>query len=106
MLPQKEEVMKRVEEYVTQYISQNPEDNIPEILNRRTQATNTLVSNTPTINTWATRFQSSYADKRVIQLETKAAKQSNVPEPLVILIQQQEFKFIPRTHHTHRRIQP
>ena len=75
-------VIQRVEEYITNYTFKNPGDNIPEILTCKTSATSTSASETQTINTWTTRFQTYFADKRASTSEPHQTKKSNVPGPI------------------------
>ena len=79
LVQNRDAVIKRVEEHIAHYISAYPTDENPEILTRRTKATDSTPSDSPTINTWTTRYQTYLTDKRAHQADSKKPPQSNIP---------------------------
>ena len=71
-------VQQRVEEIITAYTSKFPNEEIPEIITRHSKATDSLPLDTPTLNTWTTKYQTYFTEKRAHQSETKT-KKSNIP---------------------------
>ena len=66
-------------EYIESHRTNHPGDDHPELLTQQTQASDTSVSDTPTINTWTTRFQSNLADKHAAQTDMKQHPKSIIP---------------------------
>ena len=79
MIQHKDEVVQRVEAYIDKYTTDNPGDDRPDILTRKAKASDTSASETQTVNTWTTRFQTYLADKRAAQSDSKPPSKSNIP---------------------------
>ena len=80
MAQHKDDVITRVETYIAKYTADNPGEDRPELLMRTTKTNNNSVSETQTVNTWTTRFQTYLIDKtRAIQHEQHRTSRSNIP---------------------------
>ena len=82
MMQHKDTIITRVEEHIAQYSTDNPDEDRPEILTKKAKISDTSESETQTVNTWTTRFQSYFTDKRAAQADLRTSVKSNIPRAI------------------------
>ena len=79
LVQQRDMVIQQVEAHIATHTSEHPNDEVPEILTHKTKTTDSLPSDTQTVNTWTTRYQNYLADKRAPTSDAKQPPRSNIP---------------------------